>query len=90
LTERANGLVEKILLKLILAHTTDWDLKLYLALWAYRTADKITTRQTPFYIVYGLHSIVPVEFEIPTQHISVEERLTEEESQAERLLQLQN
>jgi hypothetical protein len=81
--------MEKILLKVISAHKTDWDLKLHSALWAYRTAEKITTRQTPFYMVYGLHSIMPVEFEIPTQRVSIEERLPEEESQAERLLQLQ-
>jgi hypothetical protein len=40
-------------------------------------------------MVYGLYSIVPIEFEIPTQRISIAERLPEEESQAERLLQLQ-
>ena len=89
LTERANGLMEKILLKIISAHKTDWDLKLHSALWAYRTAEKITTRQTPFYMVYGQHSIMPVEFEIPTQRVSIEERLPVEESQDARLLQLQ-
>jgi hypothetical protein len=32
---------------------------------------------------------MPIEFEVPTQRISIEERLPAEESQAERLLELQ-
>lgn len=43
-----------ILNKVISAHKTNWDVKLQSALWAYRTAEKITTRRTPYYMVYGL------------------------------------
>ena len=89
LTERANGLLCKILTKIVSAHKTDWDVKLASVLWAYRTAEKITTKQTPFYLTYGLHSVVPIEFEVPTFRILHHSRLGVEASQAYRLQQLE-
>lgn len=80
MTERANGLMGKILNKLVSAHKTDWDAKLPSALWAYRTAEKIMTKRTPFYLTYGLDSIIPVEFELPTKWILISEREPEAES----------
>jgi hypothetical protein len=85
LTERANGIMVNILNKIISVHKTDWDIKLASALWAYRTAQKITTKRTPFYLVYGMDSIMPVEFDIPTYRISTTERLDPEESLSPRL-----
>ena len=89
LTERANGLLCKILTKIVSAHKTDWDVKLASVLWAYRTAEKITTRRTPFYLTYGLDSIVPIEFDLPTYRILHSTRLGVEESQLWRLHQLE-
>lgn len=100
LTERANGIMGKILNKMVCAHKVDWDTKLPSALWAYRTAEKITTKKTPFFLTYGLDSIIPVEFEIPTHRILELARLNEEDSlncrydtldllEEERLLALQ-
>ena len=74
-----------ILNKIISVHKTDWGIKLASALWAYRTAQKITTKRTPFYLVYGMDSIMPVEFDIPTYRISTTERLDPEESLSPRL-----
>jgi transposase InsO family protein len=86
LTERANGIMGKILNKMVAAHKTDWDIKLHSALWAYRTAEKITTLRTPFYLTYGLDSIVPIEMEIPTERTLIPQRLSESESLQCRLL----
>ncbi|KAL3701656.1 hypothetical protein R1sor_019678 [Riccia sorocarpa] len=58
------------------------------ALWAYRTAEKITTKRTPYYLTYGLNSILPIEFEVPTYRILCEERLFDEDSQDHRHQQL--
>jgi len=69
----------------VAAHKTDWDVKLSLVLWAYRTAEKITTRKTPFYLTYGLDSLVPVEFDVPTYRLIEDRRLGIEESQLHRL-----
>jgi hypothetical protein len=85
LTERANGIMVNILNKIILVHKSDWDIKLQSAIWAYTTAEKINTKRTPFYLVHGMDSIMPVEFEIPTYRISSKERLTPEESLSHRL-----
>ncbi|KAL3687533.1 hypothetical protein R1sor_013842 [Riccia sorocarpa] len=49
---------------------------------------KVTTRQTPYFLTYGFHPIMPVEFEVPTYRVLVEDRLSEEESQLHRLRDL--
>lgn len=85
LIEKSNGLLCKILLKVTVNHAHDWDTKLPAALWAYRTAEKVTTRQTPYFLVYGQHPILPIEFEIPTKRTLDQRRLDAEESQAYRL-----
>ncbi|OAE29021.1 hypothetical protein AXG93_2171s1000 [Marchantia polymorpha subsp. ruderalis] len=85
LTEKSNGLLCKILLKVTVAYAHDWDTKLSAALWAYRTTKKETTKQTPYFLVYGQHPILPIEFEVPTHCILDQRRLGAEESQLYRL-----
>ena len=53
LTERANGIVGKILNKMVSAHKTDWDRKLPSAVHAYNTSKKWTTCKSPFFLVFG-------------------------------------
>lgn len=45
------------------------------ALWAYRTAFKVTTNQTPFRLAYGKETLVPLEFMIPTLRLAMEHDL---------------
>lgn len=85
LTEKSNGLLCKILLKVTVSHAYDWNTKLPAALWAYRTAEKVTTKQTLYYLTYGQHSILPIEFKLPTHRILDRRRLGDEESQLYRL-----
>jgi transposase InsO family protein len=40
--ESTNKVIKSILTKIVYANRTDWDTKLYAALWAYRTAYKVT------------------------------------------------
>ena len=54
---------------------TDWNTKLIDALWAYRTAYKVTTKFTPFQLVYGQEAILPIELELPSLRIAINERL---------------
>jgi transposase InsO family protein len=89
LTERANGIMVNILNKIISVHKTDWDIKLQSAIWAYRTDEKITTKRTPFYLVYGMDSIMPVEFEVPTYQTSTAERLSPESIPSPRLQEIE-
>jgi hypothetical protein len=37
----------------------DWDVMLAITLWAYWMAYKMTTRYTPFELVYGTQPIMP-------------------------------
>ena len=45
-TEKTNGILCKIITKIVQGSMTDWDSKLIDALWAYRTAYKVTTKFT--------------------------------------------
>ena len=53
LIERANGIIGKVLNKLVAAHRTDWDLKLPLAIHVYNTSEKRTTRRNSYFLVFG-------------------------------------
>ena len=88
-TEKTNGILCKILTKTISGAGTDWDTKLFAALWAYRTAYKVTTNATPFQVVYGQEAILPIELEVPSLRIAVEYRLGDTESLQFRLFQLE-
>lgn len=88
-TEKTNGILCKILTKTIAQSATDWDDKLLGALWAYRVAYKVTTKFTPFQLVYGQEAILPIEYEIPSLRIAIENRLDEDNSLKVRLAQLE-
>ena len=47
-TEKTNGILCKIITKMVQGSNTDWDARLYDALWAYRCAFKVTTKFTLF------------------------------------------
>ena len=48
----------------------DWEQKLPSVLWAYRTAYKASIGTTPFELVFGLDSILPIEFLVPTLRVA--------------------
>jgi hypothetical protein len=45
---------------------------LYPALWAFRTSVKTATDFSPFQLVHGVESILPVECKIPSLKLTVE------------------
>ena len=69
LTERANGIVDNILTKVVSAHKTDWDEKLHSAIYAYNTFYKTTTWRSPYFLVYGQKIFQNVETEIETLRV---------------------
>ena len=76
---QANGLVEAInkvlvtmIQRIIGIHRSNWHNMLFSALWAYRTLVKISTSFTPFQLVYGLETVLPIECEIPSLQIVVQ------------------
>jgi transposase InsO family protein len=73
---QANGQVENKSLKTILQKNvsqskSDWDIMLYPALWAYQTSVKTATGFSPFQLVHGVDSILPIECEIPSLKLVV-------------------
>ncbi|KAA0060610.1 uncharacterized protein E6C27_scaffold22G004880 [Cucumis melo var. makuwa] len=79
----ANGLAEAFnktlcsLLKKVVSKTKrDWQEKIGEALWAYRTTHRTPTGVTPYSLVYGVEAVLPLEKEIPSLRMSIQEGLT--------------
>ncbi|XP_073395187.1 uncharacterized protein [Physcomitrium patens] len=88
-TEKTNGILCTIITKTISGASTDWDTKLFAALWAYCTVYKVTTNATPFQLVYGQEAILPIEFKVQSLHIALEEQLGDTESLQVHFAQLE-
>ena len=69
LTERANGIIRKVLNKMVAAHKIDWDLKLPSAVHAYNTSEKRATGRNPYFLVFGQVAIHGIEMEVETHRI---------------------
>ena len=76
---QVNGQVEAVnkSLKYILQWTitqrkNNWHIMLYPALWAYRTVIKIAINFSPYHLVHGVESVLPIEYEIPSLKLAVE------------------
>ena len=61
---------------------------LFSALWAYRTSKNITTSFTPFHLVHGIESVLPIECQIPSLCLILE-LLLDTSPLEERLLQIE-
>ncbi|XP_074293497.1 uncharacterized protein LOC141620557 [Silene latifolia] len=55
----------------------DWPLKIPFALWGYRTSIKTATGATPYYLVYRMEAIHPIELEVPSLTILLERQVPE-------------
>ena len=64
LIERANGIVGKILNKMVSAHKTDWDRKLPLAIHVYNILEKKTIGKSPYFLVFGQTALHNIEMEV--------------------------
>ena len=76
---QANGQVEAVdkSLKSILQRTiaqrkNNWHIILYPALWAYRTTVKTAIGFSPYQLVHGVESVLPVECKIPSLKLAIE------------------
>ncbi|XP_021717931.1 uncharacterized protein LOC110685714 [Chenopodium quinoa] len=83
----ANGLAEafnktlcNLLSKVVAKSKRDWHEKIGEALWAYRTIYKNATQSTPYALVYGVEAILPLELQIPSLRIVIQEGLTSDEN----------
>ena len=86
--EAVNKIIKTMLQRMVGNHKTNWHHMLFSALWAYPTSTKTTTSFTPFFLVHGIESVLPIECEIPSLRLAVE-LLPDTSPLEERLLQLE-
>ncbi|KAA0039305.1 uncharacterized protein E6C27_scaffold64G001000 [Cucumis melo var. makuwa] len=92
----ANGLVEvfnktlyNLIKKIISKSKRDWQERIGEALWAYRTTHRTPMGVTPYSLVYGVEVVLPLEREIPSLRMAVQEGLTTEDNVKLRLQELE-
>ena len=57
----------------------DWLEKLPFALWAYRTFFRTSIGATPYSLVYGMKAVLPVEIEMRSLRVTLEQQISETE-----------
>uniref|UniRef100_A0A2N9J370 Integrase catalytic domain-containing protein n=1 Tax=Fagus sylvatica TaxID=28930 RepID=A0A2N9J370_FAGSY len=92
----ANGLAEtfnktlcNLLKKVVERLKRDWHERIREVLWAYRTTYRTPTQATPYSLVYGIEAVLPLERQIPSLRIAIQEGLINEENARLRLEELE-
>ena len=85
--EAANKNIKRILCKMI-ETSQDWSKKLPFALWVYHTSFRTSTGATPYSLVYGMEAVLPVEMEMGSLRVALEQQILEAEWVQSRLDQL--
>jgi hypothetical protein len=75
-------------MKICNVEKNDWDLRVPVVLWAYRTTCKKLTMQTPFKLFYGLEVVVPMEYLVPSLRITTFIDMDDIRNVQDRLAQL--
>jgi len=86
--EAVNKIIKTMLQRTVDKHRTNWHIMLFPALWAYRTSVKHATGFSPFQLVHGVESVLPIECELHSLKIAIE-ILPDTSEVEERLLYLQ-
>jgi hypothetical protein len=69
--EAVNKSLKSIMQRTINSAKSNWHLMLYSTLWAYRTSVKTPIDFSPFQLVYGLETVLLIEFQIPSLKLVV-------------------
>ncbi|XP_074304627.1 uncharacterized protein LOC141639385 [Silene latifolia] len=92
----ANGLAKafnktlcNLLKKVVAKSKRDWHEIIGVALWAYRITYKTPTQATSYALVYGVEAVLPLELQIHSLRIVIQEGLTDDENDKLRLAELE-
>ena len=72
LVEAANKNIMRILRKMV-ETSRDWLEKLPFTLWAYHTSFCTSTGATPYSLVYGMEAMLPIEIEMGSLRVALEQ-----------------
>jgi transposase InsO family protein len=70
--EAVNKVLKTMLQRMVNKHKINWNHMLFSVLWAYRKVVKNATGFTPFHLVHGVESTLPIECKIPTLRTAIE------------------
>ncbi|KAL6323230.1 hypothetical protein AAG906_029237 [Vitis piasezkii] len=77
-SSRTNGAVKapnkniKRILQRMIETSRDWSKKLPFSLWAYRTSFRTSIGTTPYSLVYGMETMLPIEIEMGSLRVALE------------------
>ncbi|KAA0049833.1 uncharacterized protein E5676_scaffold118G00390 [Cucumis melo var. makuwa] len=80
LTEAFNKTLCNLLKKIVSKSKRDWQERINGALWAYRTTHRTSIGVTPYSLGYGVEVVLPLEREIPSLRMTMQEGLTTEDN----------
>ncbi|XP_070024886.1 uncharacterized protein [Nicotiana sylvestris] len=84
LAKAFNKTLCNLLKKVISKSKRDWHDRMEEALWAYRP-----TQVTPYALVYGVKAVLPLERQIPSLRLAIQEGITDEENARLQLSELE-
>ncbi|KAA0050266.1 uncharacterized protein E5676_scaffold180G00180 [Cucumis melo var. makuwa] len=89
LAEAFNKTLCNLLKKMVSKTKRDWQEKIGEALWAYRTTHRTPIGVTLYSLVYDVEAVLPLEREIPSLRMKIQEELTTEDNVKLRLQELE-
>ncbi|KAL0349831.1 UNVERIFIED_CONTAM: hypothetical protein Sradi_4132300 [Sesamum radiatum] len=89
LAEAFNKTLCNLLKKVVAKSKRDWHERIGETLWAYRTTVRTPIQATPYALVYGVEAVIPLEQQIPSLRMAIQEGVTEEENAQIRLEELE-
>ncbi|XP_028053940.1 uncharacterized protein LOC114258235 [Camellia sinensis] len=78
LVEVFNKTLDNLLKKVVAKSKQDWHKRIGEALWAYRTTHRTLTEVLSYSLVYGVEVVLPLEQQIPSLRITIQEALTDD------------